>query len=268
MKVLVTGATGNVGRNVVTHLVRAGVPVRAMSRAPKEFPDGVEGVRGDLAEPSTVPFDGIDCVFLFPYESTAAEVVERARAAGVRRIVVLSSGAFDDGFHGAELATEQAVAASGLEWTFVRPGEFMANTLAWAGGIRSSGVVRAPWGDQPSLMVHEADIAAVAVTVLLEDGHNGAKYVLTGPEWITPRDQVKAIGAAIERDLRFVELTPEEARENWLSQGWPLEVVDWLLGATDATYEMPVLQRTVEEVTGRPARPYAQWARDHAADFR
>jgi uncharacterized protein YbjT (DUF2867 family) len=268
MKVLVTGATGNVGRNVVAQLAQAGISVRAMSRNPKDFPDGVEGVRGDLAEPSTVAFHGVDAVFLFPYEATAAELVERARAAGVGRIVVLSSGAFDDGFHGAEFATEQAVAASDLEWTAVRPGEFMANTLEWADDIRSSGLVRAPWGDAPSLMVHEADIAAVAVTALLADGHNGAKYTVTGPEWITPREQVAAIGAAIGRDLRFAELTPEQAREHWLSRGWPLEVVDWLLGETDATYDMPVLQHTVEEVTGRPARPYAQWARDHAADFR
>jgi uncharacterized protein YbjT (DUF2867 family) len=269
MKVLVTGASGQVGRNVVTQLLKAGVEVRAMSRSPRDFPAGVEGIRGDLTEPSTVAFDGVDSVYLFPVEPTAPELVERARAAGVRRIVVLSSLAVDDGFHGAERATEQAVADSGLEWTVVRPGEFMANTLQWAGDIRSSGVVRAPWGDQPSLMIHEADIAAVAVTALLEDGHAGAKYALTGPEWITPREQANAIGAAIGREIRFDELTREQARANWLSRGWPAEVVDWLLNdSAEAAHVVPVLRHTVREVTGRPARTYAQWARDHVADFR
>jgi uncharacterized protein YbjT (DUF2867 family) len=269
MKVLVTGATGTVGRNVVTGLLRAGVQVRAMSRAVRLFPDGVEAVTGDLTQPSSVPFEGVDRVYLFPVLGDPAELVDRARQAGVRRIVSLSSGAFDDGFHGAELTTEQAVEFSGLEWTHVRPGEFMANTLGWADDIKSAGVVRAPWGDAPSLMVHEADIAAVAVAALLQDGHVGAKYTLTGPAEITPRQQVQAIGAALGRELRFQELTSSEARSLWLSRGWPPEAVDWMLADTgEWHHEVPTLQHTVEEVTGRPARSYAQWARDHVEDFR
>src|SRR3990170_9022 len=132
MKVLVTGATGHVGRHVVTQLAEAGHEVRAMTRNPATavFPAGVEGVRGDLLAPESVPVDGVARMYLFPGPRTAGEVVARAKTAGVTRIVTLSSGAVTGGFDtDFQLPVEQAVEASGVEWTHVRPGDFASNTL-------------------------------------------------------------------------------------------------------------------------------------------
>ncbi|SHG11988.1 NAD(P)H-binding protein [Streptoalloteichus hindustanus] len=277
MTILVTGATGNVGRHVVNQLVAAGEAVRALTRRPERtgLPAGVEVVAGDLRRPETVSpaVAGVDRMYLFPVPETAGEVVELAVQAGVRRIVVLSSSSTVDRRStnwaaGEEhLAVERAVEAADVEWTFVRPGAFAANTLEWAPAIRAEGVVRAPHGAGRQAMVHEADIAEVATTALLRDGHAGAKYLLTGPEAISRVDQARAIGAAIGRSVRFEEISPERYRELvgvYLGD----EVVDMLLGYwADAERTPDPVLPTVEEVLGRPARTFARWAEDNAASF-
>jgi uncharacterized protein YbjT (DUF2867 family) len=278
MTILVTGATGNVGWEVVRQLVAAGVKVRAMTRNPAtaNFPDSVEVVQGDLTQAEGWPaiLEGVEKAFLFP---VAGAFVDMAKAAGVKRIVVLSSAALDyeaedmSGYsHAPERAIERAVEVSGLEWTHVRPGEFMSNALEWVGTIRAESVVRAPFGDSPGVPIHEADIAVVAVKALLEDGHNGAIYSVTGSEFSTLRERVQTISRAIGRDIRFEELTPQQARENWRANGYPDEVIDWLLNETDQVvdYDLPSIFPTFERVMGRPARTFAEWAVDHAADFR
>jgi uncharacterized protein YbjT (DUF2867 family) len=286
--ILVTGATGNVGRLVVERLVEAGERVRALTRDPQAagFSDGVEVVRGDLAEPPTLEdaLNGADRMYLFPVARTAREVVRRAEQAGVRRIVVLSSGAvtggFDTDFH---LPVERAVEDSGLEWTHVRPGEFMLNKLwLWGPSIRAESVVREPFPDVAWCPVHERDVAEVAAAALLEDGHHGKAYDLNGPELISRREQARAIASAIGRDLQLDVVTPEQAREIYLKQGgFAADNADFLLGFEDysgnesdpesikaldlgAFGPLP----TAEQVTGRPGRTFAQWARDHAADLR
>jgi uncharacterized protein YbjT (DUF2867 family) len=165
---------------------------------------------------------------------------------------------------------EEAVEASGVEWTHVRPGAFMANTLwQWAPDIRSENVVRAPYGDAAVAPIHEADIAAVATTALVEDGHAGARYPVTGPESITQMEQVRAIGAAIGRDIAFEELTPERARELWAARHMPGAVIDSLLGFLAGAVGRPAtVLPTVQQVTGRPARTFVEWATQRAADFR
>jgi uncharacterized protein YbjT (DUF2867 family) len=277
MTILVTGATGVVGRNVVRQLVAAGADVRAMSRMPGE---GL--VHGDLLEPETIPFDGVDRMYLFPVDETRHEVVARARDAGVRRIVDLSAASVTIGLHVNRV--EQAVEESGLEWTHVRPAGFMANLLPlWAPQIRAERVVRYPFPDEASVPIHEADIAAVAVAVLLEDGHAGKEYTLTGPELITAREQVAAIGAALGEEVRFEEVTRDQARELWVAQGHPAEFVDFMLGFVNydgsesagtegfSDDDYSALMKPwpgVQDATGRPARTYAEWARDHVEDFR
>jgi uncharacterized protein YbjT (DUF2867 family) len=280
MTILVTGATGNVGRHVVAALARTGHDLRALTRNPAaaEFPPGVQVVAGDLgrADTLTAALAGVERLFLFPLaylrpvvESYAdvtdtSAVVHAARQAGVRRIVLLSSS--DDGFR--EL--EQVVEATGLEWTCLRPGEFMLNRIdMWAPSIRTEGVVRSAHPDARGVPIHEADIAAVAVAALLGDGHVGATYELTGPEALTLREQVDAIAAGLGRDLRFEELTPEQAREDLLRQGIPADVVEEFAGGLARQVGTdPAVLPTVEQVTGRPARTLRQWAADHAADFR
>jgi uncharacterized protein YbjT (DUF2867 family) len=287
MKILVTGATGFVGRNVVAQLVRAGASVRALTRKPAtaKLPMEVEVVQGDLSQPATlVPtLEGIDRMYLFPVEETARELVTLAKQAGVRRIVDLSAASVTVGLH--TNPVEQAVEESGLEWTHVRPCGFMANMLQiWAPSIRAERVVRYPFADEPMNLIHEADIAAVATAALLEDSHVGAIYTLTGPALITVRDQVRAIGEALGEEVRYEEVTRERARELMKAQGgFAAESADLMLGFIDygggeaagadgySDQDWSALMRPwpdVEKVTGRPARSYAEWARDHVEDFR
>jgi uncharacterized protein YbjT (DUF2867 family) len=288
MRVLVTGATGHVGRIVVEQLVTAGVPVRAMTRRPQQarFPDAVETVAGDLTDPATLApaLTGADRMYLFPVARTAREVVALARRAGVGRIVVLSSAAVTSGadtsFH---LPVERAVEELGPEWTHVWPGEFMLNKLLlWGPSIRTEGVVYEPFPEAAWWPVHERDIADVAVAALLQDGHQGKAYDLSGPELITRREQVDAIATAIGREVRLEVVTPEQAREHYRRQGgFAAANADFLLGFTDyqgnkrepTSVGYPTIRTTkprptAQHVIGHPARTFAQWAQDHAEDLR
>ncbi|MFI1768928.1 NAD(P)H-binding protein [Streptomyces sp. NPDC020800] len=287
MAILVTGATGNVGRNVVRQLFEAGAEVRALTRSPHTagFPEAVRVVAGDLMQPESLAeaLKGVDRIYLFPVAETAWEVAALARQAGVRRIVVLSSGAvttgFDSDFH---LPVEQAVEASGLEWTHVRPGEFAMNKLAlWGSSIRVEGVVRDPNPDAAWCPVHEQDIVDVVALALLEDGHCGRAYTLNGPEMLSHRRQVELIAEAIGRPIRFEVVSRDEARENYRKQGgFAAANADFLLGFEDYSGGETDLQAlkefdptatgpvsTAEEATGVPARTFAQWAHDHAREF-
>ncbi|MFI7688078.1 SDR family oxidoreductase [Nonomuraea sp. NPDC049655] len=285
MRVLVTGATGNVGRHVTAGLAEARIQVRALTRDPARARlPAAEVVQGDLTEPDSVPFDGVDRMFLFPEPSTAKEIVERAEQAGVQRIVVLSSGAvsggFDTTFHP---PVEQAVQESGLEWTHLRPGEFAANKLSlWGPSIRAERLVRDANPDAAWFPVHERDVADVALRALLEEGHHGKAYDINGPELISLRDQVKAIADALGEEVGFEQVTPAQARAIYLEiGGFAAENADFLLGFTDydgnpadpadsVDFDPSALGPlpTAQAVTGNPPRTFAQWARDHVEDFR
>lgn len=282
MRILVTGASGNVGRLVVEGL--RGVEVRALSRRVRDdLPDGVEGVVGDLARPQSLEgvFEGVDRVYLFPVPDTAGRVVEMARAAGVTRVVTLSSGAvthgFDTDYH---LPVERAVEASGMEWTHVRPGEFALNKLwLWGPSIRRRRTVRDPLPEEAWYPVHERDIADVAVAGLTGEGHTGRAYTLNGPDLVSRREQVAAIAEAIGEPVRFEVVDAHTARKDYLAQGgFAADNADFLLGFEDYSGgesdpgDLEVLQPealpTSMDALGRPARTFRQWARDHAADFR
>ena len=289
--ILVTGATGLVGRHVVDLLLRAGEPVRVLTRDPAKarFPQGVEVFQGDLLEPSSLvaAFEGVEKLFLFPQPETATEVVDLAKQAGVRRVVVLSGAAVTLGFdtdHHARV--ERAVEESGLEWTHVRPGEFMTNTLPiWGPMITGSRTVRYPFGDDlGAAPIHEADIADVAVVSLLEDRHIGKVYTLSGPEQLSVRAQVEAIAEALGEEVRYEEVSREEARDILRAMGgFAAESADLLLGFVDyegaagggddgySDQDYSELMTPLPgygEATDKAGRTYAQWARDHAEDFR
>ena len=276
MTTLVTGATGNVGRLVVAGL--AG-PVRAITRDPAKarFPAGVEVVQADLDDPDSLPFDGVEKLYLFVHPPTAQEVVDRAVRAGVRRIVTLSSGAVTHGYDKSHhLPVEQAVEASGVEWTHVRPGEFAVNKIdLWGPSIREDGTIVHPNPDELGQPIHEADIADVALKALREDGHAGRAYTLTGAPPITQRQMAAALGEVLGRTLTFRDVTVEEALAYYVSVGWPEEIARYVLGlggyeggdADDfSDYEF-VVTEDYERLMGRPYRTFAQWARDHRADF-
>ncbi|MYT31378.1 NAD(P)H-binding protein [Streptomyces sp. SID8354] len=286
-RILVTGATGNVGRWVTAELVAAeAYEVHAMTRRPDtaDLPPGVEVVRGDLADAAglEVALEGVDAVFLmWPFHSSepAAAVVD-AIGRHARRVVFLSSVSVrDDADPDAQShavgrwhrAVEQRIERSGLEWTHVRPSTFAANTLWWADQIRSGDTVRGAYGALPMALLHEADIAAVAARALTEDGHAKAAYTPTGPEVLTQAEQVRTIGEVLGRPLHWEELSRDAARRRLLADdGFPDSFVDPLLDgyAQMLTAPRPVVTDTVEAVTGAPARTYRDWVADHAADFR
>jgi uncharacterized protein YbjT (DUF2867 family) len=274
MTYLVTGATGKAGRHVVDHLLRAGHPVRALTRDPARaaarLPAGVEVVAGDLTRPDSLEpaLAGVTGLHLLTAAGedyatlrTGPRIVELAREAGVRRVTVL--------WNGAPGPVEEAVADSDLEWTRLQPVDFMGNTLGWADDIRTGNVVREPFGDALNAVVDEYDVGAVAAAVLTGDGHAGRAYTLTGPAALSARDQVRVIAATIGADLRFVELSEEQARQRWRDAGHGEELVDLLLAwRADPPAAAYTVVPTVAELLGRPPRGYATWVAEHAAAFR
>lgn len=279
MTVVVTGATGNVGGNVVAGLLARGVPVRVTSRDPDGavFPAGVEVASADLTEPETLraALVGAERVFLYPRTRNPDALVAVLSQAGVGQVVLLSASAVaaedaaDDVNGGSFLRWfEQTIAASGLTYTFLRPDTFASNASMWRHTIRESGTVPLPYPESVQVPIHEKDIADVAVVALTTDRLRGAAPVLTGPQRITLREQVAAIGAAIGRELTVVEQTEAEARESF-EPFMPPRFVDAIIGAWRASVgATPEISPQVERITGRPGHTFAQWAIDHAGMFR
>lgn len=270
MTILVTGATGTVGGQIVRQLAEAGHAVRALTRDPSkaDLPDGVEVVAGDLTDPDTLKgvFDGVTAAHLITFGggyqtlTTGPRILAMAREAGVSRVTVLR-GPDDEVFL-------EAVKESGIDHTLLVPVEFMSNHKEWADGIRERGEVREGFPEALSALVHEADIAAVAVTALTEDGHAGQSYTITGPEVLTIPQKVAVLAGALGRDITYVELTEEEVLAQLLAQGWDEGSAAWMIGIRKNTPEIGyTVVDTVERVTGKPARTFAQWARDNAALF-
>ncbi|WP_370938436.1 NAD(P)H-binding protein [Amycolatopsis sp. cg13] len=277
-KTLVIGATGNVGRQVVVQLTERGLPARALARRPEQAnpPSGVEVVPGDLSDVDSLraALRGVDSVFLmWPLISgDPAQEIADTIAGSARRLVLLSSAAArndsDDAISQVHRAVEKAIERTSLEWTFLQPHGFATNTLGWASQIRENGVVRGAYGSVYSTLIHEADMAAVAVTALTSDGHVGAKYDLTGAAALTQVEQVRVIGEVIGRETRWEEVPREVARELLLER-IPAKYADAMLDAFArlAGREPDRPTTTVEDVTGVPARTFAQWVADHAAEF-
>ncbi len=280
MKTLVTGATGTVGREVVNLLLKRGEAVAAVTRNPgaAALPAGVQLVGGDPSRPQTLTsaLHGVEAILLSPRAigDAAIELLSLAAERGVQRIVVLSAltvaygggeGRFADQFK----TIEDAVKASGLSWTFLRCADFAANTRAWAPQIRSTGVVRGAYGDAATSPIHERDIAAVGARALVNAAHAGRAYVLTGPQSLTQRNKVRLIGEAVGKELSWEEISPEQVRHAMIAQGLPEEVPDRLLGyLADRVQQPGPTSNTVEQILGRPALTFAEWASEHAGIFR
>ncbi|MEW2353351.1 NmrA family NAD(P)-binding protein [Spirillospora sp. NPDC029432] len=271
--ILVTGATGTVGRPLVERLAAAGHKVRALSRTPAtaRMPAGVE-----VAPTADLPLDGITSIFVNPaaFWTGLGDLLPRAAGHGVRRVVLLSSLAAADeddpdntiGLH--HLEVEREIEASGLEWTFVRPGAFASNTLSWAAQIRATGTVSGAYARAQFAPIHEADIAAVAFEALTTDTLIGARPLLTGPESLSQSDQARLIGEAIGRPVRYEEISPEAAVEAMTAEHIPPAVAESLIRIQADSVDRPAdISPEVERITGSPARTYAQWATDHTTDF-
>ena len=282
--ILVTGASGNVGGEVVTALRARGADVRALFRDPTAaaadaggaggLPDGVGAVGGDLSDPASLDgaLAGVDGVFLLGGFPTLPDVLARARAAGVGHVALLTSrcvvgGRPDNAITGMWLESEAAVRDSRLAWTFVRPSGFHANALRWRPQLAAGDVVRAPWPDVRIASIDPADIAAVAAVALTDRGHDGEALSLSGPAPLTTGEQVAALGRALGRPLRYEPQTDAEARAE-MAAAMPSEFVDAQYRFfSDGEYDDAVVLDTVARVTGRPPRAFAEWAAAHADRF-
>jgi uncharacterized protein YbjT (DUF2867 family) len=263
--IVVAGATGNVGRELVGQLVAMNQPVRALVRDPAKAPAGAAAVAGDLTDPSTLRPALSGATALFLLSGYSPDIFTEARQAGVRRVVLMSGGSAETGDRTNAVArymidTEDALRASGLAWTMVRPRMFMTNTLRWLPQVRV-GVVRAPWPDVANAVVDPADIAAVAARALVSAEHEGREYPVTGPEALRPEDRVRLLGEVLGRPLRFEAQPDDEARAEMTAQ-MPVEYVDAFFSFySDGKLDEATVFPTVEEVTGRPPRTFAEWAR-------
>ncbi|MFE7130172.1 NAD(P)H-binding protein [Streptomyces sp. NPDC057638] len=276
--ILVTGATGNIGGALLGELLATGAgPVRALSRdlARAAFPDGVEGVEGDIGDPASLAaaLDGVRSLFLVSGMGSEEEIITAARRAGVEHVVLVSSIVVESHPHLAaareKREAEQALRESGLAWTVLRPTQFASNALWWAETIRAGEPVLLPYPEVGLPTVHPADIAAVARVALTEPGHRGRVHTLTGPELVTARGQLEALGAALGREVPYATVGLEEAHRR-LATLLGDETADAVLDLTgrDLNDALVAVRDTVSRVTGEPGRTVRQWAVEHAAAFR
>lgn len=271
---LVTGASGRVGRHMLDGFREAGLAVRAVSRAPEgaELPGDVEPFRADLTRPESLTdaLRGVEVLHLI-VSGAEVRILELARRAGVRHVVLLSSRLVDTQPANVlalrHLRAEEAVRASGLSWTFIRPAQYNSNTLRWAQDVRDGGVVRAPFPKTALPLIDPADVAAVAVTAMTGENHAGQVYSLSGPEALTPPEQVATVAAVLGRELTFEEIGPQQARERMEPDvSWVVAdaVLDAVAGSSEADAQ---ILPGVENVTGKPPRTFQEWAWDHRAHF-
>ncbi|WP_282793465.1 NAD(P)H-binding protein [Streptomyces sp. CC224B] len=271
MTVLVTGSRGAVARRLTALLRERGLAVRAASRQP----EGPDVVPCDLTEPATFAsaLKGVTSVFLYAEPSCADAFAEEAAAAGVEHVVLLSSSsvlapdAADNPMARSHLDAETALEAAPFRTTFLRPGAFAANALAWSWSLRAGRPVSLPYPGSHSDPIHEADVAGAALAVLTDPALGGRPYVLTGPQSLTFAEQIGILSRATGRDVPVREVGREEWKKE-MADYMPPGFADCLLDWWRAHDGVPVeLTRCVEQLTGRPARSFAAWARDHAADF-
>ncbi|WP_134665036.1 MULTISPECIES: NAD(P)H-binding protein [unclassified Amycolatopsis] len=278
--IVVTGATGNIGRPLVRALADAGEQVTAVSRRAAEVPEGVRHVVADLADPASLEpaLTGAKALFLLlsgdlhAVGANPADLVAKAADAGVRRVVLLSTlGVATRPFGTTRIAMrelEDAVRESGLDWVLLRPGGFASNALWWAESVRTQGIVAAPFGDTGVPIIDPADIGEVAAACLRDDRHVGGVYELTGPAVITPRQQTEALAAALGKPVRFQELTRAEAKAGMM-QSMPGELADDTLDILSSPTPAELrVSPDVERILGRAPRSFADWAARNIAAFR
>ncbi|MEV7093750.1 NAD(P)H-binding protein [Amycolatopsis sp. NPDC051045] len=258
MTVLVTGATGHTGRHVVAGLKAAGVATRVLVRDSAKAPEGVDVVQGDVTDPAPAA-EGVDAVYLLWPFFTADGIEKALKPFEGKKIVYLSAMSAESG--GVWGDVEAAVEKVTDDWTFLRVTGLATNALAWAQQVRT-GVVRGPYGQAKRSVVHERDVADMAVKALTGD-HSTQIYLVSGPESVAQAEQVRLIGEALGRPVAWAEQPPEEA----------IAQLGAAMGAEFAASAVHYWASLVEDpepvsldfarVTGHPARPFAEWAREH-----
>lgn len=274
MAIVITGATGNVGRPLVDLLVKAGAHVRAVTRRPGGLPPGVEVVAD-----ATEAVAGASAVFLNSRAlgPALADVVTAARRHGVAKVVALSAINADDddsrqpsrhrGDRNREC--EQLAVGSGMRWVSLRPSVFATNFPGmWAAQIQAGDVVAGPYAQASSAPIVESDIAAVAAHALLTDDLVGQRVPLTGPQSLTNVELVAVIGEVLHRPLRYQEVPVELVRERFIGNGFPEQFADSYIAMQAATLTSPaVVTHDVEKILDRPATSFAEWVDENTQLF-
>ncbi len=274
--ILVTGATGNVGRPLVNHLAEAGATVRAVTRQPDsaQFPAGVEAVGSAVAG-----LRGASAVFLNSRAlgDELATVVDQARREGVTRLVALSAINADDDFSrqpsrfrgDRNKEVEQYAVDSGLEWVSLRPTVFATNFFGmWAPQIKAGDVVNGPYAAASTAPIVDSDISAVAARALLTDDLLGQKVPLTGPEALTNAELVDVIGTVLGRGLRYQEVPADLVRQRFIGIGFSTDFADAYMALLEATVAKPALvTHDVEKILGRPAQSFGDAIAAHRELF-
>jgi uncharacterized protein YbjT (DUF2867 family) len=282
--ILVTGATGNVGSEVVKQLALAGHKVRAFvndtEAAKRLFATGVDIVKGDFMDSTSldVAFRDIERAYLLaPFTSDLvtheANVIAAAKRAKVKYVVKHSVlGAQYEGITLGKWhrAGEKLLESSGIGWTFLRPSGFFNNALGWAGMIKQGATVYYPTGDGKLGIVDVRDIAAVAVKALTEPGHEGKSYDVTGPQALTTQEQVDLIGKVIGKPLSFVNVPDQAARDSMVGMGMSEPIVEVMLEFTNLIRagQAGLVSDTVQKVTGKAPRAFEAWVKETASAFR
>ncbi|RDI60541.1 NAD(P)H-binding protein [Nocardia pseudobrasiliensis] len=272
--ILVTGATGNIGSELVRALAESREPVRALVRDPRraDLPPTVEAVAGDLTAPDTVAAACADVRAAFVLPGYPG-VVSAAAKSGVEHIVQLSGTSAATGNEANAvtrymMASEREATESGLSWTILRPAAFMSNALRWLPQLRDGDEVRAQFPHVALALIDPADIAAVAARALTTDTHHGEILWPTGPQALLPADQIALLGRALGRDLRCIPMSDDETRTELLRTTPPQYVDAFFDFYVDGAIDESIVRDTVQRVTGRPPRTFDQWAEVHANAFR
>jgi len=281
--ILVTGATGTVGRDVVKLLSQKGAALRAgvrdQAKARPRFGDDIAFVTFDFENEGSFAgaLDGVAKVFLLPpllpnQVKLTNRFVNAAKRAGIRHIVKLSAIGVDDGTQATPIkwhaANEQHIRESGLAFTFLRPNSFMQNFMTYF--PPRDGTIYLPWGNGKASLVDTRDIAAVAAEALTSDGHEGKTYTLTGPAALGIAEVASILSETAGREINYIDVPESAARDGMLQAGLPQWQVEPLLElhATNKQNRWTALTADVQKVTGTPPIDFAQFARDHAEKFR
>ncbi len=279
---LITGATGNIGREVVEQLHEQGHDVRALVRDPSRaelLPAGIDIAVGDLDDADSVvaALRGVDSVFLLhagPGTTQTQIMIDATRSVRVNQIVLLSSiGARlrPVPMIGAILAArEDLLRASGLEVTYLRPNGLMSNALGWADGIRENNRVVDPTDPGRQAVVDPSDIARVAALVLTQDGHVGHGYILNGPEALTAREQVETLSDVLGHSIEFVAVTPEQVAKEAIQSGTPTQLAAAMQNLNELfrASRAGVIADDIENLTGVAPRTFRDWCERHIDKFR
>lgn len=278
--ILITGATGNIGRELIPLLLESGQAIRVLVRDERKVAHldaCVERAVGDLDKPETLlpAVRGAERVFLVTYETRQdLHLLEAAKRAGVRHIVKLSTLEATD--HKIQVGKwhyerEDLIRASGLDWTFLRPGMFMSNTIEWwAESIKGQGSVFFPGGKKGKVApIDPRDVARVTAATLTGSGHNGQAYELTGPELFTIGEMVQVIARVLGKPIQYMDIPPIAAKLFMLKAGMDKALVNALMEMlrTLRRNEGAIITDTVERVTGRPPRTFEAWCREHIQAF-